>query len=325
MGTILRLLNPNKEPQGETTIKNLSLNSRVEWDGLRAAGTLTIAELQSPQVTAKNISTPYRFADQILRLENLTTQVFGGTIAGSLTLALSAISDLSLQLRTLDLAQVAVASGATGASMRGTLTQGDFTARFDHKNFLPSATGTFSIEGAKGAFLGVNVFAEVLKAVGTIPTVDVALAKSVPPEFRAILESPDTEFDSLTARGSIDRGTVNLPTIGLQHQAYSIAGSGSATTAGDFDFRIQLRLAAPLIQGMLAREKNLKYLLDARGQLEIPVALRRSQGKVLVTPDVEKLLANAARAGAKDAAGKVLEKVAPGLGGASKLLDQFFQ
>jgi len=91
------------------------------------------------------------------------------------------------------------------------------------------------------------------------------------------------------------------------------------------NLKAQAKLTPALTAGMVAKEAKLGLLLDREKNMVFPLVISRENGSTLVLPDAEDLLKRAASNSAKEAAGKALDKVVPGLGeGASKLLDKLF-
>lgn len=255
-------------------------------------------------------------------------QAFGGVAALTGAMEKTGTHALSSTIKAtrLDLKQLSSLTPNAKFKLRGTLSDLSANINGASDSLSTSAGGNFSFAAEKGAIEGVNIFGQALKKLDILPGVSEQIALLVPEQFRPLVDSDATEFENLDAGGSFANGkALSLSQFSLRHALYQIVGKGTLVLGGDMNIKAQLQLTKLLADSMLKRQPKLKYLLDRNGSLIIPVVISRTDGKTLVIPDASELGKNAARNAATDAAGKALDKIAPGLGGASKVLDSLFK
>ena len=168
--------------------------------------------------------------------------------------------------------------------------------------------GRVELNISKGALKGLNVLAETLANAKNLPGLDDKLASLIPENYKPLLSSTDTAFDKLIVNLGLYQTNITVSELDLQHSIYSLKGSGTIT-GDNFDFRLQLSLAAALVQDLVAQNKSLELLQDSKKGLVIPLSVKRENGVVTVTPDTQALIDRAGRNAIKDAAVKVVDKV----------------
>ena len=206
-------------------------------------------------------------------------------------------------------------------SLLGRVQSFDLSITASSKEPKQTVRGSTNFIVTDGSIEGLNVISQSFAGAARIPGVSENLGKLLPPELLA----NGSAFKQLRGNATLNGPTIQLSDISLYHELYEIHGNGTITTAGTAELKTQVKLLSKLTSQMLAKEKKLSLLLDKQGSMIFPVTISKSQSGVVVLPDFEQLLERAAGNTAKEAAGKALEKVAPGLGGAAKgLLDKLF-
>lgn len=237
---------------------------------------------------------------------------FSGSIFGS-----------GIDLRRL----VALSSNLPPYSVAGNLTR--FSSKFKGTaaNLKQDLSASCSLAIADGEILGVNIIGGVFQKIGALPGLGDTLISYLPEKYKPLVTaSNSTSFDSFSIEANLTSGSeINLAKAELIHSAYLISGSGRASTKGSLDLKSQMKITKAVTEGMVAKNDKLLLLLDKDDNLTFPLLISKSDGPLLVLPDVSELGRNALRNSAKEATSKALDKVAPGLGsGASKLLNKLF-
>ena len=217
-----------------------------------------------------------------------------------------------------------VAAPDAPLSLSGTVDSlnADITAQL---NSIPaSLSGPVSLLVRDGAIDDINLLGQTLGNIGSIPGVDFAIADAIPEEYQTVLEGDKTAFDTLTVQLRFGQNGFQLTSADLKHSLYIVRGAGTMSFGGSLAIRAELAVTPLLAQKMVLRQPKIKLLLDKDNNLVIPIVIKKKGSSFIVIPDAEKLLKSAARNTAKEAAGRALDKVAPGLGEASKVLDSLF-
>lgn len=265
---------------------------------------------------------------QTFRLEPSTLGIFGGTLGlqGSLARTEPPVAAVNLRGTSLDAAQLSnVALKDSRFKLSGTIDPLTADVRLDTRSPKATAEGTVRTTVSKGAISGVNILGQALGKLNQIPGLGSALIAYIPEQYRGIVEAEETQFDTLLVDTSMGSGRINLRQVALSHTLYAVTGEGWTAFEGNMEIRGKLKLTSVLAEGMVLREPKLKLILDRDGSLVVPVLIQKKGDSVLVLPDMEDLLERAATNTAKEAAGRALEKVAPGLGKATDVLDSLFK
>ena len=176
-----------------------------------------------------------------------------------------------------------------------------------------------------GTIKGVNIFAQTLGAIKSIPGVSGSMDAFIPDKYKTLISASDTAFSQLNVEMSCKNQNVNAHRFELVHSAYAITGKGTASFDGDLNLSAQLRLTPALTTDMITKQPNLALLQDSNNNIVIPIVIKREGGIIIVLPDISDFAERAAKNAAKGAASKALDKVAPGLSGAAKSLGGLFK
>jgi len=273
---------------------------------------------------------PNRFESPEVNFVGLggTAQLQSTVRKGELTAFAGTLSAAGIDLKRASTAFLG--EGPFGIS--GTLTGLSSSFKGSAENLKNDLSASFDVHMKDGELLGANLIGAVFEKLGIIPGLSESLTSLVSEKYRPLVTTLNkTAFAYFDLNGTVSNSNgsnsyiVNIESAELTHEAYRILGNGKANTAGFLDLRTQLKLTPSLTSAMVARQPNLKYLLDKEGSLTLPVMISRDKGPILFSPDPKELGRNALQGAAKDAATKALDKVAPGIGrDAAKLLDKLF-
>jgi len=188
-----------------------------------------------------------------------------------------------------------------------------------------SLSGNPEVRLVDGAIEGINIIGEIIAKVKGIPGMSGSMEDSVSEENKKELEGNKTAFDSLQALTQIASGKINLRSVSLVHSLYELDGTGWIAFSGEMNVQAKARLTPEMTEEMILKKPKLKLLRDARGNIVIPVVIRKKDGRMLVLPDVEDLIKRAAANVATEAAGRALDKALGDKGkDAGKVLDSLF-
>ncbi len=265
---------------------------------------------------------------RLVQLEPSTLSLFGGkvTVSGRLERGESGALSTVLQGEGLDAAQVSRTFLKGGKiSLTGTISSLKANLQTVLAKPADALSGTGVIVVERGEIVGVNIVQETLGKITSIPGIGLGLASYIPERARPLMSGEGTQFDRLSGSITLGGRAVQLREIALQHTLYLITGQGTIGFDGTLDLKAQLRLTPQMAGDMTLKEPKLKLLFDPLGNLTIPVSIFTKGDATIVLPDTEHLVQNAARNTAKEAAGRALDKIAPGLGEATKALDSLFK
>jgi hypothetical protein len=255
-------------------------------------------------------------------VKSLNVQTFAGTLAGDADAVLGDPLQFHAAITTdrIDLQQALAAQESSAANIvRGLLTsQVNLSGRgstFDQMK--PTFSGAGKIAVADGKLVGVNVVAEALNKVNGLPQIGSLVSPSLFARHPELFKNPDTDLKTLAMTFQMTGPRITSHDILAATQDYRIVGDGWFDLDKQLDLSAKLVMSKEISAEIVAEKKNVVYVTNQNGEIDIPLLIRGRLPKPSVTPDVNSLVQRAAshaieREGSK-AINKFLEK--KGLGG----------
>ena len=163
----------------------------------------------------------------------------------------------------------------------------------------PTLRGQGAMEVLRGALLNFNIADGTLSGITGIPgltnMISPALRKKYPETFTA----KDTEFNELRANFDVAEGKVNVKNLRMSAAEFIVQGNGWVDFKRRIDFPATLIFSQRLSADLAEAAREVKYLLNKQGQLEIPMNLSGRLPNVKPRPDV-KFLGQVAQRGFLD-------------------------
>ena len=258
--------------------------SKDRFRALDVRGRLAVGRLQLAGMELSNLDGSVTLSGGTLALDPLRASVFGGTSQTVLKYEpAEAIPRLTLEQRLVDVdagALLAQLVDERRLSGRGSLTAQVSGAGRGRQALLASLTGPFELQVSDGRFVGVDLWAEIERAVA------VARGSTAPRRSG----SAYTPFDRFEAQGRLE-GTV------FRNDRFDVANSSlRAHGRGTVDYgtgALDLALTARLLEAPEGSVAGLS--LDRIVGVDIPLTVRGSMSEPRVRPDVNRLLEAAAR------------------------------
>jgi AsmA protein len=221
--------------------------------------------------------------DGVLEVDPLRASVFGGASQTRLRYELATgIPRLTLEQRLTGIDTAAMLGqllNQTRLSGRGSLTAQLSGAGSDRKALLASLSGPFDVQVTDGRFSGVDLWAEIEKAV--------AMARGVTP---ARAGKGYTSFDRFEAQGRLDGNVIRNDRFDVMNPSMRARGAGTVDYATG---ALDLALTARLIEAPDGEVAGIS--LDRIVGVDIPLRVQGSLGAPKVRPDVKRLIEAAAR------------------------------
>ncbi|HEY2662756.1 MAG TPA: AsmA family protein [Candidatus Binataceae bacterium] len=293
-------------------------------------------EIASPSISAKvmsangkvlnvayqNLAMNASYTGKTAGVKSLNVQTFAGTLAGDADAVLGDPLQFHAAITTdrIDLQQALAAQESSAANIvRGLLTsQVNLSGRgstFDQMK--PTFSGAGKIAVADGKLVGVNVVAEALNKVNGLPQIGSLVSPSLFARHPELFKNPDTDLKTLAMTFQMTGPRITSHDILAATQDYRIVGDGWFDLDKQLDLSAKLVMSKEISAEIVAEKKNVVYVTNQNGEIDIPLLIRGRLPKPSVTPDVNSLVQRAAshaieREGSK-AINKFLEK--KGLGG----------
>lgn len=230
---------------------------------------------------------------QALAVSEIMLQLFGGTLSGDFNLALNADKTFSTNLKASGIRvedALEVSSPGKPAALTGTLQTMTLKASGLSVQMPQSLSGSGYLDLRDASLKGINLAGTVLKAVNNIPFLAGALYDAVPPSQRSSVESNDTPIKSLTANLTFAAGALRTPDLKAVSSIFSLEADGKVGFDSNLDLNATIIFDQTFSAHLVSNTKELKNLLDQEGRLIIPLTLQGVPPKLLVYPNLKKLL-----------------------------------
>ena len=149
----------------------------------------------------------------------------------------------------------------------------------------PSLRGQGEAEIVQGVIYNFNIAEGAFTGITGIPGLTNTLSPSLRKKYPETFTSKDTEFKELKSLVDIADGRINLKNLRMSAAEFVAVGSGWADFNRKIDSRATLTFSQPLSADLSQSAREIKYLFNNRGQLEIPFSISGRMPNVKVKPD----------------------------------------
>jgi|GEM_PF-1930599 len=285
-------------------------------DALRfAAEKLSLSLNKAPLVTT--LEGDFRMGTaNTLSLKRFDVQGFNGTATLPLTLTMGSTRDLRTTLNLQGMAIESLLSAFKpehAGVVTGTLQKCSATLSGSLSPDPVTLRGPGSANVTAVTLKGLNLPRAVLSSIGKgLPFVQQSLEQSVPPEFQGLMNSPDTRIESLDAVFELQGDTIAIRSLTLVAEHFSLTSSGSAAKDGTLDVATTFTFTPEFSQALARRVKDIQKVYDTNGRLVIPLTLQGRLPKLIVLPDLPKLMQTGAGKIIEREAGRAIDKLLKG-------------
>ena len=254
-------------------------------------GKLASADGRLFNVTYKDLNAALSVADNTANVQSLRVQALSGTVQLQGEYVFKDRSprfDVKSKFNGIDVKELYAAldskaerdiEGRLNADMRLTGSGKSW------EEIKPSLRGQGEAEVIQGVIYNFNVADSALTGITGIPgltnSVNPALRKKYPETFTA----KDTEFKELKTLVDIGDGRINLKNIRMSAAEFVAAGNGWVDFNRKVDSRATLTFSQRLSADLSQSAREIKYLLNNQGQLEMPFSVSGRMPNVKAKPD----------------------------------------
>ena len=275
---------------------------------LKSAGQFTLAagnmtyegKLDSADGTLYNI--PYKNLDATLALADKIAHIRSLRI-NTLSGALQVDGDYSFKEAT---PQFTLNSKAQGIDVKDLYTALDPKAERDIRGRMnatmklsgsgknweeikPALRGQGDAEVLQGALLNFNIAEGAFTGITGIPGLTNAISPSLRQKYPETFAAKDTEFKELKANFDIADGRINVKNLRMAAADFLVQGEGWADFTRRIDFRSTLSFSQRLSADLAQSAREMKYILNNQGQLEMPFTMKGRLPNVKPKPDTRYL------------------------------------
>jgi uncharacterized protein involved in outer membrane biogenesis len=291
------------------------------------------SDITSPSGNLANV--PYQklrlsisLANKITRVTMLKLKAFAGDIVatGDTRLEPSAPMEASISFTNLDVqqalaAQKAKAAGTVRGTLGGNINLTGKVGPFDQMK--PTLKGSGKLVLTNGKLIGVNIGGQALKKVQHLPAIGNLVPKEVVQNHPELFSDPDTDIQLASLTFVLADERITSHDVKMQTLDYNLLGDGWIDMDKNVDVAGRIVLSPQFSKELIEQKKEVAFIANKDGQIDIPLQVVGQLPKPQVLPDVTQLAqragGNAMQGQGQKYLGKVFGK--KGLpGGLSKFL-----
>ena len=163
-----------------------------------------------------------------------------------------------------------------------------------------------------GKLVGVNVGGQALKKVQNLPAIGNLVPDAVIKNHPELFANPDTDIQIASLTFVLEGPRITSHDIKVQTVDYNLLGDGWFDMDKNIDLAARIVLSPQFSQELIAQKKEVAYVANKDGQIDIPLQVVGQLPKPQVLPNVTELAqragTNAVQAQGQKYLGKVFGK-----------------
>lgn len=247
----------------------------------------------------RNLLLAAEYAGNQLKIGQLKVDAFSGALAAAGTAQLGSVPSFNVaaNLANINVQQVLASQKSKAAGQVQGLLTGNIQVAGRGSNFdeiKPTLAGNGRASVKDGKLIGINVAAEAMKKVQGIPGIDTLVPPQIVERHPELFQDHDTELEAAGLTFQIGGPRITTHDLTVQSTDYTVLGDGWFDLDRKVDMGTRLLLSRSFSSELQSYRKNVVYLVNRDGQVEIPVRVIGELPKPKVVPDVQELAQRAA-------------------------------
>jgi hypothetical protein len=308
-----------KRPPDEH-LSNLALSGTVAQGAeLSVNVKASSSEGDLANIAFKDLNLDATLLGKELNVQSLKFGAFNGAIAASGNATLSDPPQFALNLTAtnVDIQSALQSQQSKSADMiRGILDAqlqvSGKGARLD--DIKPTLAGNGRAAVHDGKLVGVNLAKEALKKTKDIPGIGELVPQNVVKRHPELSTSPDTDIESARLSFVLQGPRITTHDLVVQTPDYGMTGNGWFDMDKNLEMAAHVLLTKQLTDEIIAEKRNVVYVTNKNGQVDIPMIVSGKLPKPAVLPDVAELAQRAASHALERNVGKLFGKKGKGSG-----------
>src|SRR5208283_826638 len=140
-----------------------------------------------------------------------------------------------------------------------------------------------------GKLVGINLAAEGLKKTKGLPGIGDLIPASVVERHQELFNSPDTQIDSVALTFAVRGERLTTHDLVVQTPDYGMTGDGWFDLHKNLEMDAHVLLTKQLSREIIAEKRNVVYLANNDGQVDVPMVVSGKLPKPAVVPDLGEL------------------------------------
>jgi uncharacterized protein involved in outer membrane biogenesis len=285
------------EERKADVVRNLRSEGRLTAAGANLAyqGKLSSADGTFHNVGYKNLEATLALADKVAHIETLRVDALSGQIQARGEYAFKTPTpsfSVASKMQGIDVKELYTALDAKAErDIHGRL-NADMKLSGSGKSWeeiKPGLRGQGDAEIVQGVIYNFNIAESAMSGVTGIPGLTNSLSPSLRKKYPETFTAKDTEFKELKTMFDVADGRINLKNMRMSAAEFVVVGNGWT----DFNRRVESRATLTFSQRLSAdlaqSTREIKYLLNKQGQLELPFSVSGQMPNVKARPDANYL------------------------------------
>ncbi len=264
-------------------------------------------------VEYQNLNLSASLEGKRLRVVSMKVGAFAGEVVATADAPLEAGAPFtaSISFSNLDVqkaleAQKAKAAGIVRGALGGNINVTGKTGAFDEMK--PTLKGDGKLTLINGKLIGINVGGEALKKVQNLPAIGDLVPAAIIAKHPELFSNPDTVIQIASLTFVLAGPRITSHDIKLQTVDYNLLGDGWFDMDKNIDLGARLVLSQPFSAELIAAKKNVSYVANRDGQIDIPLQITGQLPKPSVLPNVTELAQRAGTHAAQEQGQKYIGK-----------------
>jgi hypothetical protein len=148
-------------------------------------------------------------------------------------------------------------------------------------------TGNGALEVADGVLKGINIAESILGSLTGIPGLSNLISPGVRSKYPELFGMDDTVFEALAGKMTLGNGEALLDQVALAARDYRLDGKGTIQLDNALDIAMIFVASQGLTADLIRSTKEIRYLTNANGRLQMPFRIGGSMPTFRAQPDIQ--------------------------------------
>ena len=283
--------------EGNVTIKSdkFSLSQAGNLSGFSILLSKGMTDIVPIQGGVKDIE-----LEAVLEQDNLLVRKLSGSVASGTFLVQGSVKDIfSSQLLNFDILCSGInldslllqtSPGLPGFGGIANLKAAVTGQGFQQDQLMQSLAGSGSLQIDKPVLKNMNVLRVAFDKMDMIPGLVAMLKENLPEKYTETLKQSDTNFKTIDITYTVSQGKLVFKDASVESDGFIVKARGAAGFSGDIEVNAHLFIAPDLSQIFMNTVKELRFLADERGMINMPLTVTGKAPQVSVNIDRDYVL-----------------------------------
>ena len=155
---------------------------------------------------------------------------------------------------------------------------------------MQSLAGSGSLKIDKPVLKNMNILRTAFEKMDMLPGLVARLRENLPENYTEVLKQNDTNFKPMNINYTISQGKLLFKEVDVESDGFLVKGTGEISLLGDVQISLYVFIAHDLSQAFVKVVKELRFLANEQGMINIPLAISGKAPQVSVGIDRDYVL-----------------------------------